>query len=84
MSVRLLKLLSFLKSLRRIIFVQLTFLLKFTRSSQYIVQSYKEVLELVNMDHICSFAISNFFKFAIIDARTNSNGNQLDLFTLEN
>lgn len=39
------------------------------------------VLEFVNMDHICCFAIRNFIQFPIIDARANSNGNYLHLFS---
>ena len=43
-------------------------LISFTRSFENSVQSYKEVLELANVEDIICFAIGNLPQLAVIDA----------------
>ena len=57
--------------------------LTLTRCLENGVQSYKEVLELVNVQYVCSVTISNLPQLAIIDTTANSNCNQFYLFALE-
>ena len=57
--------------------------LTLTRCLENGVQSYKEVLELVNVQYVCSVTISNLPQLAIIDTTTNSNCNHFYLFALE-